>query len=385
MHGAWHGNSTIHHFGGRLLVNLQRCETYSVWQDIEILLGTHYEAHYKIENHCSYKWTSSWLRFVCSTPRRTSTQVLQGIPHTQCILDDIIITGSSAEDHKRYLSQVLSWLAEHGLRDNFTKYEFFEKRVSYCGHKIDEKGLHKYPAKITAVTEVPRPENVTQLRAFHGLVNYYHRFIPNYSTVVPFEWTLPGQVEMEMDRFTRSCIQEGERHAGFWTSVMPLQPIFSFKTRMWCIPIWHWLCVISFFGGSERPIAYASIILKKAEREYLQIDKKALSIYLGIQKFNTYLFGKTFHAQQRPQAITICIFNQLKALPAKTAAQLQRYAVSISGYSYDIIFKSTHKHCNADALSRLPLDSTETEETDEVDVQQCTAGMLPVTSEKKSV
>lgn len=40
--------------------------------------------------------------------QRAIEQVLQCIPHTQCILDDIIITGISDEDHKRNLSQVLS-------------------------------------------------------------------------------------------------------------------------------------------------------------------------------------------------------------------------------------------------------------------------------------
>lgn len=52
-------------------VNLQRYETIFVWQDIAILLGSHYETHWKIENHCSYTWTS-WFRCVCSTLRRTS-------------------------------------------------------------------------------------------------------------------------------------------------------------------------------------------------------------------------------------------------------------------------------------------------------------------------
>lgn len=68
-----------------------------------------------------------------------------------------------------------------------------------------------------------------------------------------------------------------------------------------------------------------------------------------------------------------------------TAARLQRYAVFLSGHSYDIIYKSTHKHCNADALSRLPLDSMDTEETDEVDMfYNAQLEMLPVTSEQMS-
>lgn len=95
--------------------------------------------------------------------QRAIEQVLQGIPHTQCILDDITITGTSDEDHKYNLSKVLSQLAERGLHVNLTWCEFFKKRVSYCEHEIDESGLHKSPAKVTAIIEAPRPENVTKL------------------------------------------------------------------------------------------------------------------------------------------------------------------------------------------------------------------------------
>ena len=135
---------------------------------------------------------------IASAPAMWQRAIEQDIPHTQCILDDIIITGTSDEDHKRNLSKVLSRLDEYGLRVNFSKCEFFKNRVSYCRHEIDENGLHKSPDKITAITEAPRPENVSQLRAFLGLVNYmcYHRFIPNYSTVVaPLNELLQDKVE----------------------------------------------------------------------------------------------------------------------------------------------------------------------------------------------
>ena len=37
---------------------------------------------------------------------------------------------------------------------------------------------------------------------------------------------------------------------------------------------------------------------------------------------------------------------------------MQRWALLLSAYSYEIRFRSTAKHANADGLSRLPLPST---------------------------
>ena len=47
-----------------------------------------------------------------------------------------------------------------------------------------------------------------------------------------------------------------------------------------------------------------------------------------------------------------------------TAARLQRYALFLVGFDYDIEYKSTTKHCNAYGLSRLPLQWTEWEKTE---------------------
>ena len=38
-------------------------------------------------------------------------------------------------------------------------------------------------ANVEAVREAPIPTNVSELKAFLGMVNYYHSFLPNVSTV----------------------------------------------------------------------------------------------------------------------------------------------------------------------------------------------------------
>jgi len=70
------------------------------------------------------------------------------------------------------------------LRANKAKCEFFKEKIIYCGHDIDKDGLHKSAEKVEAVLNAPRPNDGTEVRSFLGLINYYHRFLPNLSTVI---------------------------------------------------------------------------------------------------------------------------------------------------------------------------------------------------------
>ena len=108
--------------------------------------------------------------------QRAMEQTLQGIPGREVMLDDIIVTGTSDAEHLENLEAVLRRLAEKDLRINAKKCRFFMERIEYCGHEIDHDGLHKTKAKIEAVQKAPHPQDVSRLRGFLGLVNYYHRF-----------------------------------------------------------------------------------------------------------------------------------------------------------------------------------------------------------------
>ena len=61
---------------------------------------------------------------------------------------------------------------------------FFEDRVTSCGHEIDKDGLWKCNDKVQTVIDTPTPKDVTSLRTYLGIFNYYHRFLPNLATVI---------------------------------------------------------------------------------------------------------------------------------------------------------------------------------------------------------
>ena len=72
--------------------------------------------------------------------QRTMEQILQDIPGTCCILDDMIVTGRDISEHMDNLSLVLKRLQHHGLRVNREKTEFLRSTIEFCGFKINKDG-----------------------------------------------------------------------------------------------------------------------------------------------------------------------------------------------------------------------------------------------------
>ena len=86
--------------------------------------------------------------------------------------------GTTKEEHIKSLDTVLSRLEDAGLRLKKQKCSFMLDSVEYLGHRISAEGLRPTKEKVRAVIDAPPPQDVSQLRAFLGLVNYYGKFLP---------------------------------------------------------------------------------------------------------------------------------------------------------------------------------------------------------------
>ncbi|KAK6310310.1 hypothetical protein J4Q44_G00183650, partial [Coregonus suidteri] len=65
-----------------------------------------------------------------------------------------------------------------------SKCTFQAQSVTYLGHKITVQGLCPVEDKVRAIKDAPNPKNVSELRSFLGMVNYYGKFLPELSTVL---------------------------------------------------------------------------------------------------------------------------------------------------------------------------------------------------------
>ena len=120
-------------------------------------------------------------------------------------------------------------------------------------------------------------------------------------------------------------------------------------------------------NDEERPIAHASKTLSSTQQRYSQTEREALSIIYGVKKFYQYLHGRKFTSITDHKRL-VSIFSPNKNLPTMTVQRLQRYALTLMAYQFDIQYKMTSEHGIAHGLSRLTtssdrkFDELETEE-----------------------
>ena len=96
-------------------------------------------------------------------------------------LDIILITGASEVEHMRNLETVLQHLTDAGLHLKRSKCSFMVEKLQCLGYEVDETGFHPQKAKVDAIKEARAPTNMTELKSFLGLVNFYRRFFEKCS------------------------------------------------------------------------------------------------------------------------------------------------------------------------------------------------------------
>ena len=91
-----------------------------------------------------------------------------------CYMDNILIYSSSPADHWRITREILQTLCSYKLFLQPEKCKFKCREVEYLGLVI---------SKVQGVTDWPQPAKVKDIQSFIGFVNFYWRFIHNFSEI----------------------------------------------------------------------------------------------------------------------------------------------------------------------------------------------------------
>ncbi|KAJ8021906.1 hypothetical protein HOLleu_39239 [Holothuria leucospilota] len=308
-------------------------------------------------------------------------QILQGIDGVMCYLDDILITGMNTEQHLERLRLVLNRLKDHGLRLKASKCKFLQGSLLYLGHVIDREGIRPYPEKVHDIMEAPSPSDIGELRSFLGMVQYYAKFLPNLSTTLhPLNDLLKVTSKWNWSKECEAAFQKAKE------CITSAKVLMHYDVKL---PI-KLACDASSYGlgavishvtsdGQERPVAFASRTLSASEKNYSQIEKEVLALIFGVKKFHQYLYGRKFTLVTDHKPL-LKILGPKSGIPTLAAARLQRWALLLASYQYEIEFRKTEEHSNADALSRLPVARTSDMHEEPAIYQVSQVNDLPVSS-----
>ncbi len=126
-------------------------------------------------------------------------------------MDDILVTGASEQEHLRNVDDVLMRFETAGMRRKKEKCVFLLLEVEYLVHKISAQGLQSTDEKVRAIANAPAPQNVSQLKSFLGLVNYYAKFLPNLLTVLaPLHQLLQKKSRLSWGKVQRKAFEEAK-------------------------------------------------------------------------------------------------------------------------------------------------------------------------------
>lgn len=288
----------------------------------------------------------------------TMDKLLQGL-EVGCFQDDIIITGRNDEEHLKNLDAVLTRLQQAGLKLQKSKCHFMASSVTYLGYVIDKNGVRMDNDAIEAIQDAPPPTCKSELRSLLGLVSHYRKYLPNMTTLCnplnkllqkeqPFVWSQACEAAFRKLKellTTRDLVL---------THYDPDKRLFLAVDAS---PVGLGAVISHPSSVGERPIAYASRSLSPAEKNYSQIEREALAIVFGLQKFHQYLYGRRFTLVTDNKPLSL-IFGSKKGIPVMAATRIQRWAIQLAAYNYDIQHRPSTKNCNVDCLSRLPLRDT---------------------------
>ncbi|XP_035825676.1 uncharacterized mitochondrial protein AtMg00860-like [Aplysia californica] len=210
------------------------------------------------------------------------TQILSGIPGVVDDIDDVLIGGKDKEEHDSRLHMVLQRMKQAGVTLN-KKCVFCVKSIKFLGHIISKEGIQIDPEKVEAITKFPRPEKITDVRSFLGMLNHIGKFAPGLA-----ERTKP--------------LRDLLRKETIWTWDDPQEQAFqSLKKQMSTAPLlihnspqkstsYGMGGVLMQKEGTDwKLVYYVSRSPTDTKRRYAQVEKEALAVTWCCERFADFL------------------------------------------------------------------------------------------------
>ena len=333
-----------------------------------------------------YEWVVMPMgcRNAPATHQRRMNQALRKYIGRIChvYLDDIVIWSNSIEEHRSNVRTILQALREAHLYCSTKKSQLFTTELDFLGHRISQRGIEPDLRKVERIRDWPVPQTARDVRKFLGLVQYLAAFLPRLAqyrslltplTTKESQATWPGWGAAHQHAFqaikdlvlSRECLTTIDHDQMDGRRIFVTCDASDLRTGA-CLS----------FGKSwetARPVAWDSVQLSPAERNYPTHEKEMLAIVRALKKFRADLLGTHFVVYTDHR--TLECFQKQRDLSKRQA----RWQEFLADYDFLIEYIKGGRNTVADALSRMPEEGGE----GPVDEPETVAAVLRVSTDPK--
>lgn len=168
--------------------------------------------------------------------------------------------------------------------------------MEFLGHQISTEGIQLLENKVTAIREMKAPTNKRELQVFLGGINFYARFIQNRATIAePLHRLLDADAEWKWSKQEKNAFKELKNQLIGSGILIHFDDNLPIVLSADASPIGIGAVLAhKFTDQTEKPIAYFSKTLNKTQRQYAQLDRKALALVQAVTHFHQFLSGRSF-------------------------------------------------------------------------------------------
>ena len=298
------------------------------------------------------------LRNAAQTFQRFLDNALRGLPFVFCYIDDILISSANVEEHERHLHEVFQRCAQAGLIINLEKCEFGKTSLDFLGYNISAKGIQPTEERSRFIRDYPLPQNLSELRRFMGVINFYRRSIPNAATLqYPLHALLTGVRKRDRrpvpwtDK-TKEAFYKCRQSVATATRLAHPEPNKSLELMTDASDNSIGAVLHQTSRGFREPLGFFSRRLTPTQLRYSTYDRELLAAYEATKHFRSILEGRSVEILTDHQALCSAFHQGAKKIDNPRRSRQLDY---ITQFCTSIRYVSGETNVAADAMSRVPL------------------------------
>lgn len=264
--------------------------------------------------------------------------------YKRCVIyvDDILIFGETREEHDANLEWVLEQCIKNNVKIKLEKCFFAQKEVKYLGFLVSGQCIKPIQSKVDWLTKSQAPRDKTELRSIIGKLNFYSRFIKQYSKLLePLRTLLTKNKDFQWKPYHQEAynaiiqqLQKSDSHL-----LVPRQ-----QHKILSLHIMHDSVEAILSSNEDKLIHRASRLLSTAEANYSYVEKQLLALVFAINKFKLLIEPERFTIRVSDNGLEKAL--KLVNRPSRVEQWLLKLPVGYDSFRFELdnsIPKEQHK------------------------------------------